>query len=97
MYYYALIDSTTGVCYDMVESETQVIDNPYWIQVNSIDKSYIVRKKYVNGVWLDSTPAEAQNAEARTIGIGDEWLDTKIYNIANEVDGKANYQSPLCT
>lgn len=86
MYYYALIDSTTGVCYNMVESETEVTNNPYWIQVDAIDKSYIVRKKYVNGAWLDSTPAEAQNAEARTIGIGDEWLDTKIYGMADDLD-----------
>lgn len=85
MYYYALIDPTTYVCYEVIESETQITDDEYYIQIDSNDRSYILRKKYVDGVWVDTVPAEAQNMEAKYIGIDNVWLDDKIYAMDDDI------------
>lgn len=86
MYYYALIDTTNYICYEVTESETEVTDMPHYVQIDSYDTSYIIRKKYVDGQWLDTTPSEAQNMEAKYIGIGDVWLDDKIYGMEYDID-----------
>ena len=87
MYYYAWIDSTTFICYEVIESETPITDDPYSIQIDSYDRSYINRKKYIDGVWLDATPIEAQAMQAEVIGIGEIWLDDKIYAMENKKGG----------
>lgn len=86
MYYYAFIDSTTYVCYMLIESEEPITDDPYCIEVDSYDTNYVIRKKYVDGEWLDTVPSEAQNMEARYIGIGEEWLDDKIYSLEDNLN-----------
>lgn len=78
MYYYALIDSTNNVCYEVIESETPITDNPYCVELDSYDTSYILRKKYVDGEWYDTEPYEAQNMDAKYIGVNNVWLDDKI-------------------
>lgn len=85
MYYYAWIDSTTFICYEVIESETPITDDPYSIQIDSYDRSYINRKKYIDGVWLDATPIDAQVMQAEVIGIGEIWLDDKIYGMEDDI------------
>ena len=80
MYYYAIIENGTGICYNLEQSES-AISNPYYIQIDSYDNSYLYRKKYVNGAWVDTTAAEAQQFEGSHIGIWGEWLD----NVLNEM------------
>lgn len=48
VYYYAYVDIDTGFCYEVLESEV-IIDNVQYIQIDSLDKSLEIRKKYVNG------------------------------------------------
>lgn len=48
VYYYSYVDIDTGVCYEVLESEV-IIDNVQYIQIDSLDKSLEIRKKYVNG------------------------------------------------
>ena len=86
MYYYAAIDSTNYICYEVYESEVPVTDDPYWIQIDSNDRSYIIRKKYIDGVWLDTLPSEVENIETRHVEFGDIWLDDKIYELEDEID-----------
>lgn len=83
MYYYAVIELETGICYDVIETDYQITDDPSCIEIGSNDKSYLFRKKYVDDVWVDTTPAEAQQFEGAHIGIHGEWLDIVI-------DGKAD-------
>lgn len=78
MYYYALIDSTNNVCYEVIESETPITDDPYCVELDLYDTSYILRKKYVDGEWYDTEPYEAQNMDAKYIGVNNVWLDDKI-------------------
>ncbi len=78
MYYYAVIELETGICYDVMEVDYQITDDPSCIELDSNDKSYMFRKKYVDGVWVDTTPAEAQQFEGAHIGIHGEWLDIVI-------------------
>lgn len=85
MYYYAWIDSSTFICYEVIESETPITDDPYSIQIDSYDRSYINRKKYIDGVWLDATPIESQAMQAEVIGIGEIWLDDKIYEMEDDI------------
>lgn len=74
VYYYAYVDIDTGVCYEVLESEV-IIDNVQYIQIDSLDKSLEIRKKYVNGEWVDTTAGEAANVIGEHVGIGGEWLD----------------------
>ena len=87
MYYYAIIEDGSWICYEVIESDYP-IDDPYYIQINDYDTSYITRKKYVNGEWVDTDPIETGCLQANLIGIGVEWLDNKIYEIE---DGIANH------
>lgn len=64
MYYYANIDDT-GLCCDLLQSETP-IDDPYYIQIDSYDRTYMLRKRYIDGVWTDTTVEEV--AEMAMIG-----------------------------
>ena len=84
MYYYALIDSESYICYEIIESDSPV-DDPYWIQIDSYDTSYIVRKKYIDGEWVNTTTTDSVVIEARHISLGDIWLDDKIYAIEDAV------------
>ena len=83
MYYYAVIELETGICYEIIESEEPIIDEPSCIEIGSNDQSYMIRKKYVDGVWENTTPAEAQQFEGSYIGIFGEWLDDVINGKAN--------------
>ena len=74
MYYYAVIEDGTGVCYELAEVETE-INNPYYIAIDSYDVSLKFRKKYVNGSWVDTTPAEAMQYNGLHIGLFGKWLD----------------------
>lgn len=80
MYYYAMIDSRTNICYAVNSSETQVTDDPYYIQIDSLDESYIIRKKYVDGEWVDTTAAEAMQYNGLHVGIFGKWLDQVLGN-----------------
>lgn len=82
MYYYAYVDSDY-ICYEVIESEFPITDDPYCIQIDSLDKSLLYRKKYIDGVWEDTTPEEAQQMEGSHIGIFGEWLDVVINNKAD--------------
>lgn len=82
MYYYAMIDPRTKICYDVVQLETAT-DNAYYIQLDSFDESYEIRKKYVDGAWVDTTADEAANFNARYGNIFGHWLDDAIGNITN--------------
>ncbi len=64
MYYYANIDDT-GLCCDLLQSETP-IDDPYYIPIDSYDRTYMLRKRYIDGVWTDTTVEEV--AEMAMIG-----------------------------
>ena len=85
MYYYAWIDPTTCICYEVVESETQVTDDPYSIEIDSYDTSYIIRKKYIDGKWVDTDPIETNSMQVRLIGVGEQWLDDKIVEMENDI------------
>lgn len=85
MYFYALIDPTTGICYEVIESESPITEDPYCIQLNEYDRTYITRKKYENGNWVDTNPIETQSMQASAIGIGDVWLDAKIYAMEDDI------------
>lgn len=89
MYYYAAIDPTKLVCYDIIVSETPITDDPYYIPIESENRDLIFRYKYVDGQWLTTTPAEAQNAEAKYIGLGDVWLDDAIYAVEDAIEEHA--------
>ena len=80
MYYYAYIDPNTGVCY-LVEGYEEPLEDPYCIPIDSLDTSLVIRKKYVDGQWYDSEPSEAQNEDAKYIGIDNVWLNERIYAI----------------
>ena len=80
MYYYAMIDPRTNICYDVVQLETET-DNAYYIPIDSFDESYEIRKKYVNGAWVDTTADEASNFNAREGNIFGHWLDDSIGDI----------------
>lgn len=77
MFYYALIEDGTGVCYEVIESETEITNSMY-VQIESLDKSYLYRKKYVNGEWLDSTTDDAMQYNGHHVGIFNEWLDNYL-------------------
>lgn len=82
MYYYAMIDPRTNICYDVVQLETET-DNAYYIPIDSFDESYEIRKKYVNGAWVDTTADEASNFNAREGNLFGHWLDDSIGDIDN--------------
>ena len=83
MYFYAVIELETGICFDVMEVEEPITDDPSCIEIDSNDKSYMFRKKYVNGAWENTTPAEAQQFEGAHIGIHGEWLDDVINSKAD--------------
>ena len=85
MYIYACIDSTTYVCY-AIEQLEEPYDYEFYIPIDVYDPSLITRKKYVNGEWVDTVPSEAENANARTIGVNGEWLDDKIVSLEEAID-----------
>ena len=89
MYYYAAIDTTTYVCYDIIVSETPITDEPYYVQIDSENRDLIIRYKYENGQWSTTTPAEAQNAEGKYIGLGEVWLDDAIYAVEDAIEEHA--------
>lgn len=77
MYYYAQITGDTGICYTIIESETEINDS-LLIPLDSYDTSYLYRKKYVNGEWVDTTTAEAMQYNGHHVGIYNEWLDNYL-------------------
>lgn len=81
MYYYAMIDPTTNICYAVESFENEVTNNAYYIPLETLDKSYIIRKKYVNGTWFDTTADEAANYNAREGNVFGHWLDDSIGDI----------------
>lgn len=92
MYYYAYINTESGFCYDVIESET-LMDDPSYVEVAGFSnfaeylRYYPVRKKYENGVWRDTTVEEAEQMFAATVGeriaIDGEWLTTILDNKAD--------------
>ena len=81
MYYYAFIDtSKNNICYDVGESETEC-NQENMILIDSLDRSLITRKKYVNGTWVDTTADEAANYNAREGNVNGHWLDDAIGDI----------------
>ena len=86
MYYYAIIEDGTGVCYELAEVETE-INNPYYIAIDSYDVSLKFRKKYVNGEWVDTTPAEAMQYNGLHVGLFDKWLDQITGDTDNLAEG----------
>ena len=84
MYYYAVIDTTTGICTIVYESETEII-SPDHILLDEFDTSYMFRKKYVNGVWEDTTPEEAMQYNGMHVAIFGRWLD-EVLNDKSEID-----------
>lgn len=87
MYYFACIEER-GICYAIEQYEEYpewVVDNPFYIQIDSYDASLITRKKYIDGEWIDTTPNEAENSNARTIGIDNIWLDDRIYGLDDAI------------
>ena len=79
MYYDAMIDYRTKVCYGVTSSET-VSDDEYYIPIDSLDESYVIRKKYVNGTWVDTTVDEAMQYNGLHVGIFGKWLDQVLGN-----------------
>lgn len=77
MYYYANIDDT-GLCCDLLQSETP-IDDPYYIPIDSYDRTYMLRKRYIDGVWTDTTVEEvagmAMIGEQVAMFGEDKWLE----------------------
>lgn len=83
MYFYAYIDSNTGVCYDVEIHDEPMSDlGSEYVQLDSYDVSYIIRKKYVNGAWYDTTVEEAGQWMGEHGSLHGEWLDVVV-------DGKA--------
>lgn len=80
MFYYAVIEDGTGICFNVEQSET-AISNPNYIQIDSLDQSYLYRKKYVNGAWVNTTIEEAQQFNGHHIGIFGKWLDEALIDI----------------
>lgn len=91
MYYYALIDPKTKICYSISTRETEVTNNPNYIPIDSNDESYIIRKKYVNGAWVDTTPEEAMQYNGLHVGLFGKWLDQKLDEIEQAI---ANIEIP---
>ncbi len=89
MYYYAYIHPETGVCSGIEEYEEQ-FESPYYVLIDSYDESLYLRKKYLNGTWVDATPIEAQVTDAKHLGINEIWLDDKIYGMEDDIATKAN-------
>ena len=86
MYYYANIDLETGVCIMVEECEEPWYDGMEgYIPLDGFYKDYEVRKKYVNGEWVDAIPAEGVGLTFRgeIVDVGGEWLDTILNNKAN--------------
>lgn len=79
MYYYAMLDSNTKICY-AVEQFQDEVDNEDYVQLDSLDKSYIIRKKYVDGQWVDTTADEAMQYNGLHVGIFGKWLDQVLGN-----------------
>ena len=77
MFYYAFIEDGTGICYNVAESETE-LNNSLYIPIPSYDESYLFRKKYVDGEWVDTTADEARQYKGEHIGIYHEWLDNYL-------------------
>lgn len=75
--YYAQITGDTGICYNITESDTEINDSLF-ILLDSYDESYLFRKKYVNGEWVDTTTAEAMQYNGHHVGIYNEWLDNYL-------------------
>ena len=88
MYYYAIIDTETGICHTIEYSDTP-LDYEGWIEIDSLDRNYLIRKKYVNGQWEDTTVAEAiafqSCIEGRHIGLNGEWLDLILAEMQNNI------------
>jgi len=84
MYYYAIIDTTTGICTFVYESETEII-SPDHIPLDELDTSLMFRKKYENGVWVDTTPEEAMQYNGMHVAIFGRWLD-EVLNDKSEID-----------
>lgn len=82
MYYYATIEQGTGICYNVLELTTEVDDELY-IPISSYDESYLFRKKYVNGQWVDTTADEARQYKGEHIGIFHKWLDDYLGDTAD--------------
>lgn len=81
MKYYAFIDtSKNNICYDVCESE-EVMSGENLIEIPSLDKTLILRKKYIDGQWVDTTADEASNYDARYGNIFGHWLDDAIGDI----------------
>lgn len=79
MYFYAYIDSNTGVCYDIEIYDEPLSDlGSQYVQLDSYDASYIIRKKYVNGEWLDSTAEEGAQWMGEHGSLHGEWLDVVV-------------------
>lgn len=79
MYYYAYIDANTGVCYDIEIYDEPLSDlGSQYVQLDSYEASYIIRKKYVNGEWLDSTAEEGAQWMGEHGSLHGEWLDVVV-------------------
>ena len=81
MYYFAFIDtSKNNICYDVAESE-ELLTGENVVQIDSLDRSLILRKKYIDGEWVDTTAGEAANYDARYCNVNGHWLDDAIGDI----------------
>lgn len=89
MYYYALIDSASGICY-MIEQHEEPFENPYYIQISSYDAITPYRQKYINGSWIDTTPEEASKDDLKYYKIDNEWADDKIDSISNQISNHSH-------
>ena len=79
MYYYAFLNAVTGVCLDIeIYNEPMTNLGSQYVQLDSYDVSYIVRKKYVNGEWLDSTAEEGAQWMGEHGSLHGEWLDVIV-------------------
>lgn len=81
MKYYAFIDtSKNNICYNVCESD-EVMSGENIVEITSLNKDLILRKKYVDGQWVDTTADEASNFNARYGNIFGHWLDDAIGDI----------------
>lgn len=89
MHYYAIIDETTGICHT-IEYNEDLLDYAGWIEIDSYDKNYILRKKYVNGQWEDTTVEEAIEFggayNSRHIYNAEKWLDILLAEIQGNIE-----------
>ena len=86
MYYYANLNMDTYTCVEIIESENELTENEYFVEIDSYDTSLVYRKKYINGEWMDALPSESGLMQDATVihkyGADDRFLSEAVGELA---------------